>query len=753
MKFTMVPILILVAFSCPTSADDTPDALLTDLHGDPLPKHATGRLGTVRFLPAAATVSNLAWSPDGRHLASLATVFIGAMDPGLQIWDVQTGRDVGPACLVHREIHAMAWSPDSRLLAISPGSGDVEIWDVVRHDCVRVISGEGASFEGLCWSPDGKRIGVADKNEAVTIFNASSGAKERSFRFATSCLDFSRDSKQVVAGSGRRFRIWNLRTGKQLQKFKVADKTTFSVRFAPDDQSLVVTGEATSLVDLSEDKPRVVELSDEDIDRVSSFSASFSPNGDRLLTGGGTHSRLWDTRTRKVLREFPNQRNFASSFSPDGKRLVFGNRRLTFVDAGTGVEQDRFSAHSRVGLGLALTSDGKTAYSINTGPIIRKWDVDSTKQTGELTLPTGSARSVAVSRDGRTVAVAQNNDVHLFDTRTGRAAGEPYRHEQLVSSVAFSPTRDLLVSRSSDGKVVFRNSQSGALEATMDLGMSPIHLGYSVFSRDGRLLALVSPDKSTIDLVDAATRKRVRKIQTHEALVSFFLPMCFLPDNKERATLTVSPVPENETRVLYHFDLQDLASGVLRQRLQGAFEYPSAIACPPQGDVIAVADETVSPTNHCVRVYSTATGKLLAQFDGHVDRIRQLTFSPGGSRLFSTSQDTTTLIWDLDKVRAEIAKNVPPGRTDVYFVGRFDMGKSRDFASSGGLKGIADGNSEVSVPVPAIAGDSVDTARSVERRSPHATETGAVGTPGVFRNEAIDQREAGAWFRLRGDAR
>jgi WD40 repeat protein len=652
---TMVPILVFVAFSCPTSADDTPDASLTDLHGDPLPKHATGRLGTVRFLPTAATVSNLAWSPDGRHLASLATVFIGEVDPGLQIWDVKTGREVGPPSLAHCKIHAMAWSPDSRLLAISPLSGDVEIWDVVRHERVREISGDGASFEGLCWSPDGKRIGVADKDEAVTIFDASSGAKERSFKFAASCLDFSRDSKRVVAGSGRRFRIWDVQTGKQFQKFKVKHKTTFSVRFAPDDQSLVVTGEATSLVNLSEDKPRVVELSDEGIDRVSSFSASFSPNGDRLLTGGGTHSRLWDTRTRKVLREFPNQRNFASSFSLDGERLVFGNRRLTFVDAGTGVEQDRFSAHSRVGLGLALTSDGKTAYSINAGPIIRKWDVGSTKQTGELTLPTGSARSVAVSRDGRTVAVAQKNDVHLFDTRTGRAAGEPYRHEQLVSSVAFSPTRDLLVSRSSDGTAQFRNFQSGALEATMDLGMSPIHLGYSVFSRDGRMLALVSPDKSTVDLVNAVTRKRVRKIQIHEALVSLFLPTCFLPDKEELALLTVSPDPEDETRVLYHFDLQDLASGVFRRRLQGAFEYPSAIACSPQGDVIAVADGTVSPRKHFVRVYSTATGKLVAQFNGHVDRIRELTFSPDGSRLFSTSQDTTTLIWSLKEVRAGLA--------------------------------------------------------------------------------------------------
>ena len=68
MKSTIVPILIFVAFSCPTSADDTPDASLTDLHGDPLPKHAIGRLGTVRFLTQEATVSNLAWSP-GRRMA------------------------------------------------------------------------------------------------------------------------------------------------------------------------------------------------------------------------------------------------------------------------------------------------------------------------------------------------------------------------------------------------------------------------------------------------------------------------------------------------------------------------------------------------------------------------------------------------------------------------------------------------------------------------------------------------------------
>jgi WD40 repeat protein len=85
-----------------------------------------------------------------------------------------------------------------------------------------------------------------------------------------------------------------------------------------------------------------------------------------------------------------------------------------------------------------------------------------------------------------------------------------------------------------------------------------------------------------------------------------------------------------------------------------------SIACSPQGDLIALAEaiQNRTPTKrHIIRIYSAATGNRLAKFTGHIDTIRSLQFSPDGSRLYSASQDSTVLIWDVTSARASIPGN------------------------------------------------------------------------------------------------
>jgi hypothetical protein len=96
--------------------------------------------------------------------------------------------------------------------------------------------------------------------------------------------------------------------------------------------------------------------------------------------------------------------------------------------------------------------------------------------------------------------------------------------------------------------------------------------------------------------------------------------------------------------------LWEAISGKARLCLKGQRGNLDAGAFSPDGRLLAVAGPTGA------WLWDLSTGKRTTEIAGHRGQVTALAFSPDGKRLFSGSEDTTVLVWDV----ARLVSTRPP---------------------------------------------------------------------------------------------
>src|SRR5262249_17856589 len=113
-------------------------------------------------------VHALAFSPDGKLLAS------AGKDGQVRVWDPATGKQLLALRGHLKTISGLAFSPDGRRLASASLDGTVRLGDPNTGQVVMTLHGPREGFSGVVFSPDGSRLAASGLDKIVRLWSAAS---------------------------------------------------------------------------------------------------------------------------------------------------------------------------------------------------------------------------------------------------------------------------------------------------------------------------------------------------------------------------------------------------------------------------------------------------------------------------------------------------------------------------------------------------------------------------------------------------
>ena len=303
-------------------------------------------------------------------------------------------------------IRDIAYSPDGTMLAVAGGIG-IWLYDAqTGHELVQ-FAGHTGKVHNVAFRPDGKTIVSAGTSydRTIRIWDVNTGRNLRTFKYQVFDVVFSPDGKTIISGShDKNLYLLDADTGKLGRTLSGHTDFVWYVAFSPDGKTIASRSQDQTICLWDANTGKLLQtitwhshLPKHPLEHPLN-TVIFSPDGKMIASVGDDQTIwLWDVNTGKQLRTIakntsPHRKNLA--FSPDGSMIACNNwKDIDLWDVNTGKllrtltgyrennppRRDRFSGHILGSPGIFMvvfSPDGKTIAGANRQGI-HLWDVNT----------------------------------------------------------------------------------------------------------------------------------------------------------------------------------------------------------------------------------------------------------------------------------------------------------------------------------------------------------------------------------------